>query len=33
MKAINIFLVAILFMLSTTLMAQNDKTNVQNQEM
>ena len=33
MKTKNVFLVAILFMVSTTLMAQNDKTNVQNQEM
>ncbi len=32
-KIKNVFLVAILFMVSTTLMAQNDKTNVQNQEM
>jgi fructan beta-fructosidase len=33
MKIKKVFLAAILFMLSTTLMAQNDKTNVQNQEM
>tara|TARA_B110000037_G_scaffold48501_1_gene59518 strand:+ start:3147 stop:4634 length:1488 start_codon:yes stop_codon:yes gene_type:complete len=33
MKRKNVFLVLILFMLSTALMAQNDKVNVQNQEM
>jgi sucrose-6-phosphate hydrolase SacC (GH32 family) len=33
MKTKNVFLVAILFMVSTTLMAQNDKTIVQSQEL